>query len=142
MTAMEIKVNLKSVGKRRQSVKPVSYEIPGHPSTVRELILAAVSAGVQEYNQRMESSGILSYLTKEEIDDRAQAGKVSFGVNYGEKKAELIKAQENAIQCFEDGIYRIFLDDEPLEALDDKIHITGESIFTFVRLTMLAGRMW
>lgn len=139
---MEIKVNLKSIGKRKQSVKPVSYQIPGHPKTLRELICAVTQAGVEEYNRRMESSELLCYLTSEEITDMAQAGKVSFGVNYGEKKADLTKAQENAIQCFEDGIYRIFLNEIPLETLEEKIEITEESIFTFVRLTMLAGRMW
>lgn len=139
---MEIQVNLKSIGKRKQSVKPVTYEISGHPSTVRELICAVTEAGVQEYNQRMEAAGILTYLTREEIDDRAQVGKISFGVNYGEKAAELSRAQENAIQCFEDGIYRIFLDEKSLEDLDEEIQITKDSVFTFVRLTMLAGRMW
>ena len=39
------------------------------------------------------------------------------------------KAQENAVQCFEDGIYRIFLDEEPLENLDDGIFITEVDIF-------------
>lgn len=139
---MKIIVNLKSVGKRKQSVKPVTYEISGHPGTVRELILSVTQAGVEEYNQRMESTELLNYLTSEEINDQAQAGKISFGINYGEKKANLAKAQENAIQCFEDGIYRIFLNEEPLEVLDEKIQITEDSIFTFVRLTMLAGRMW
>lgn len=139
---MEIKVNLKSVGRRRQSVKTVSYEIEGCPATVRELILAVVETGVKEYNHRMESSEILAYLTKEEIEDKAEAGKVSFGVNYGEKRAELVKAGENAIQCFEDGIYRIFMDEEPLEDLDREIQISENSTFTFVRLTMLAGRLY
>lgn len=139
---MKINVNLKSMAKRKHSVKPVIYEISGHPATVRELIHAVTRAGVEEYNQRMESPELLRYLTSEEIDDKAQAGKISFGVNYGEKKADIAKAQENAIQCFEDGIYRIFLDEEPLETLDGKIQITEESVFTFVRLTMLAGRMW
>ena len=72
----------------------------------------------------------------------AQSGKVSFGINYGDQKADLQKARDNAIQCFEDGIYRIFLDDEPLESLDAPIKITKESTFTFVKLTMLSGRMW
>ena len=139
---MKIKVNLKSIGKRKQSVEPVIYEIQGTPGTVRELILAVTQTGVREYNERMESSELLRYLTKEEIEDQAQAGKIAFGVNYGEKKAQLSEAQENAIQCFEDGIYRIFLDEEPLEDLDTEISITEENVFTFVRLTMLAGRMW
>ena len=139
---MNINVNLKSIGKRKASVKPVVYEIKGNPATLRELILAVVRAGVEEYNQRVENGELLSYLTKEEMDEKARAGKIGFGVNYGEKKAGLLAAQENAIQCFEDGIYRIFQDGEPLEVLDDPIFITEESVFTFVRLTMLAGRMW
>ena len=90
----------------------------------------------------MEHSQLLSCLTREEIQEKAQAGKVGFGVNYGEKKAVLSAAQENAIQCFEDGIYRIFQDGEPLEKLEDPVCVTEDSVFTFVRLTMLAGRMW
>jgi len=139
---MKIKVNLKSIGKRKQSVEPVIYEIQGNPYTVREFILAVVETGVREYNERMESPELLRYLTKEEIEDKAQAGKIDFGVNYGEKKAQLSEAQDNAIQCFEDGIYRIFMNEKPLENLEEEIPITEESVFTFVRLTMLAGRMW
>ncbi len=139
---VKINVNLKSVAKRKHSVKPVEYEIEGRPSTVRELILAVTAAGVKEYNERMDNSELLRYLTKEEMDDKAQSGKIGFGVNYGSKKADLLEAQENSIQCFEDGIYRIFLDSEQLEDIDKKILITEQSLFTFVRLTMLAGRMW
>lgn len=139
---MKINVNLKSVAKRKHSVQPVEYELDGCPSTVRELILAVTAAGVKEYNERMENSELLTYLTREEMDDKAQSGKIGFGVNYGDKKADLLAAQENSIQCFEDGIYRIFIDDEQLEELDKKITISEQSIFTFVRLTMLAGRMW
>lgn len=139
---MKIKVHLKSAGRRKASVEPVVYEISGCPATVRELILAVVQAGVEEYNRRMESSEVLSCLTREEIEEKTRAGKVGFGVNYGEKKAEISAAQENALQCFEDGIYRVFQDGEPLEELDKSIVLTEDSVFTFVRLTMLAGRMW
>ncbi len=140
--ALNIKVNLKSIGKKKQSVKPVIYTINDNPHTVRELILAVVETGVREYNERMESPDILSYLTKEKIEEKAQTGKVNFGINYGEKKAQISKAKENALQCFEDGIYRIFLNERALEDLEEEIDITEESVFTFVRLTMLAGRMW
>lgn len=139
---MKINVNLKSISRRKASVKSAAYEIKGRPATLRELILAVTEAGVEEYNARMENSELLSCLTRAEIEEKAQAGKVGFGVNYGEKKAGLPAAQENAIQCFEDGIYRVFQDGEPLEALDEPVSVTEESVFTFVRLTMLAGRMW
>lgn len=141
---MQIKVSLKSIGKKQQSVEPVPYEIQGCPSTVRELILAVTEAEVNTYNKRVDAPQLLAHLTltKEEIEDQAQAGRISFGADYGGKKADLSKARENAIQCFEDGIYRIFLDNQPLEQLEDQIEITEQSVFTFVRLTMLAGRMW
>ncbi len=139
---MEIQVNLKQISKRRQSVVPQTCIIEGTPATVRDLILALTDTGVAQYNQNMENAALLTCLTKQEIDDQAQSGKVSFGINYGDQKADLQKARDNAIQCFEDGIYRIFLDDEPLESLDAPIKITKESTFTFVKLTMLSGRMW
>jgi len=155
---LKIRVNLKRLGKKKASVETTEYEIQGHPRTVRELILAVVEAEVGAYNERYENArkkenlqtgqdgkeepGLLGWLTKKEMDDQAQAGKIGLRVNYGEKKADLKEAKENAIQCFEDGIYRIFLDGEPLEELDGEIGITEESEFTFVRLVMLAGRMW
>lgn len=141
---MVIKVALKSIGKKKQSIHPKPYEIQCHPSTVRDLILAVTEAEVLAYNERAEESELLRNitLTKSEIEDRAQAGRISFGVNNSGKKADLHQAQENALQCFADGIYRIFLDDQPLEVLDAPISVTEQSVFTFVRLTMLAGRMW
>lgn len=139
---MTINVNLKSITKRKKTVKPTPYEIDGTPANVRELILAVTAAGVAQYNERQQNSELLNCLTKEEIEDKAQSGRIGFGVNYGGRKARLSTAQENALQCFEDGIYRIFLDEQPLEQLDTPITINEQSIFTFVRLTMLAGRMW
>lgn len=146
---MEIMVNIKSMGKRRQSVVPVRYDLPlgdgaksGGSFTVRELILGLTRAGVADYNQRLQQPDILKCLTKEEIQDKAESGKVSFGMIYGEKEADLQAAIDNAVQCFEDGIYRIFLGERPLEDLEERISVTGEHAFTFVRLTMLTGRMW
>ncbi len=139
---MKIKVNLKSIGKRRSTVQSYEYEIIGRPSSVRELILAVTERGVSDYNKKRESQELLCCLTKEEMEDRAVTGKISFGFHYGEKGAELEEARENAIQCFEDGIYRVFMDGRPLESLDETICITENQVFTFVRMTMLAGRMW
>lgn len=152
---MYIRVNVKQMGKRRPSVEERLCEIQGCPGTVRELILAVVASEVDAYNHRLETAGeslaedahprengLLKYLTREEIGEQAQAGKISFGSVYGEKQADREAAQANALQSFEDGIYRIFLDGKPLETLEEPVEVTGESVFTFVRLVMLAGRMW
>ena len=139
---MEVRVNVKQIGKKRNGVREVRYEIPGCPGTVEELIRGVTAACVGDYNRRKESAELIRCLTKEQIEESAQAGKIGFGVNYGEKEADVQQAEENALQSFEDGIYRIFLNDRPLERLDEGIRITDEDSLTFVRLTMLAGRMW
>ena len=52
-------------------------------------------------------------------------------------------AIENARQSFEDGIYRIFVNGEELgETCDTPVTLKENDEITFVRLTMLAGRMW
>ena len=72
----------------------------------------------------------------------ASSGKISFGVNYGEKDADLVAAIQNALQCFDDGIFRIFANNISLKKLDSKIVLKENDELTFVRLTMLSGRMW
>lgn len=143
---MKVKVNIKKIGKQRPGVAPEVYEIAGNPSTVRELIISMTTACVQDYNSRFQAKDLYACLTRyesnEELAVQAQTGKIDFGVNYGEKEADEIQAARNAVQCFEDGIYRIFLDEKPLSELDERISLTEESVLTFVRLTMLAGRMW
>lgn len=139
---MEIKVNVKQIGRKKNGVREQVYEIDGSPENVEELIRAVTAACVRDYNSRMESSELIRCMTREEIEERAEAGKIGFGVNYGEKQADLTQAVDNALQSFEDGIYRIFLNDRSLERLDEAITITEADRLTFVRLTMLAGRMW
>ena len=137
---MRLKVQVKQMGKRKNSVGETICEIQGSPGTVGELILAVVEACL--HTEEGDLPKLLPYLTREEIADKAESGKVSFGFTYGEKPADLQKAQENALQSFADGIYRIFVDGRPLEDLEEEIWVTEDQVFTFVRLAMLTGRMW
>lgn len=139
---MEILVNMKKLGKRKNSIEKVPYQLNRTPATVRQLIEEMVSVCVADYNRRMESQELLKNLSLEEMEDQAAGGKISFGVNYGEKKADAVQAVENALQCFEDGIYRIFQGTKQLENLEDPVDLAVGCEITFVRLTMLAGRMW
>lgn len=140
---MRIKVNLKQIGQRKQKVAPVDFEYLTPPKTVKELIEFTVTACVNSYNQRVRAGeGGIKPLSSEEITDMADIGKIAFGINYGEKEQDLGKAIENALQAFEDGLYRIFLNDNELEGLDTAVGLNEGDLLTFVRLTMLAGRMW
>ena len=139
---MKVLVNMKKLGSRRNSITQVPYELEPMPETVRELITRMVSVCVRDYNTRMENKELLNNLSMKEMEEQAAAGKISFGVNYGENHAEESKAVESALQCFEDGIYRIFCGTKQLQSLEEKIALTEGCELTFVRLTMLVGRMW
>lgn len=138
-TVYIIRVRMRKLGKKnRGAVEPVEFTLGEKPGTVKELITGLVKLGVKEYNERKDMGQILPYLTKEEIVQKASAGKVSFGVRGGED-ADEDQAVENALQCFEDGIFRVFADDEELERLEQEIPWREGTVLTFVRLAMLSG---
>lgn len=139
---MNLSVNVKQLGKRKNVIESKKFSIDPVPSTTAELIIAIVIRQVQEYNERLEQSDLLKYLTEEEIKKKSVSGKISFQVNYNGMAANAQKAVYNALQSFEDGIFRVFLNDRELESLNDAICLKEEDTLTFIRLTMLAGRIW
>lgn len=138
----EIKVNIKSASGRKNRIAERTMLFDESIATVRELIISAVHTCVDEYNLRCESSKLLEVLSPEMIEDRAQLGKVSFGVNYGGKQAEYQRAAAQALEAFEDGIVVIFAGDKQLTSLDEAVSLNQVESLTFIKLTMLAGRMW
>ena len=139
---MQVQVNVKRFGKRRNAIETRPYEI-GAVHSIGGLIAAFVTAEVTRFNQRAAAGETaLAYLTSEEIADAATVGKVGFGADYNGKVQDLA-AIANAHQCFTDGIYRIFVNGAEVEgALDSPVTLHENDEITFVRLTMLAGRMW
>lgn len=140
---MILKINLKQIGERKQKIAPVDFEYDTVPKTVQELIIQTVTGCVNSYNKRARTGENNVYpLGENQINNMAQIGKIAFGINYSGKEQPLKKATENALQAFEDGIYRIFLNENELENLHDNIYLNENDSLTFIRLTMLAGRIW
>lgn len=140
---MNVKVNLKQIGQRKQKIAPVDFCYEKEPKTVRELISFTVEICVKSYNERVRAGqGNEKPLNEEQITNMAEVGKIAFGINYGEKEQDLKKAAENALQSFEDGLYRIFVGENELEGLDTPVCLKEGDSLTFIKLTMLAGRMW
>lgn len=139
---MRVYIQVKQLGKRRCSIEKMPVDFPASPADVKELIEGIVSRQVREYNERLQQSEVLKYLTQEEVEDKATSGKVGFGVNYNGKSAAEAEAIANALQCYEDGIYRIFIDETETGELSSPVLLKENATLTFVRLTMLAGRMW
>ncbi|MBB6214442.1 hypothetical protein HNQ80_000522 [Anaerosolibacter carboniphilus] len=139
---MKIYVNVKQAGTRKSYITQQEIYLKSKPSTLRELIANIVSENVEEFNHRHAEQKILNYLTSEEINDRVTVGRVSFGDTYNPTKAKLEKALENAFLAYEDGIFRVFIGDKEAGCLDEPLDLREEDVLTFIRLTMLAGRMW
>ena len=140
---MQVQVNVKRIGKRRNAIETRPYEI-GALHDIGELIDAFVTSEVARFNERATAGETaLRYLTSAEIADASTVGKVGFGVDYRGQVQSAAAAIANAHQCFTDGIYRIFVNGAELEGpLDTPVTLHENDEITFVRLTMLAGRMW
>lgn len=140
---MILKINLKRIGQRKQKIAPVNFEYSQTPKTLRELIVQTVTNCVDSYNERVRrGEDSARPLLGQQITDMAKIGRIAFGINYGGREQAVDKAVDNALQSFEDGLYRVFLNDGELERLDDPIQVKENDTLTFIRLTMLAGRMW
>lgn len=132
-------VRMKKLGKQRgRDLEPVSFTLEKRPETVQELLTGLTGQGVRAYNARKDQGRVLAFLTKEEIEEQAARGKVSFGLHGGGDAVEE-EAVENTLQCFADGIYRVFAGEQELTKLTDRIPWTDGLVFTFIRLAMLAG---
>ncbi len=139
---MKVYVKLKTAGKRKPVLDKVSYEIPDGISNLEELLSAFVRIEVEKYNRKGTDIQLIPFLTAEEISEQAFVGKVGFGRIYSEKKADEKKAFQNAIQCYKDGLVRVFLNDGELTDLKEPVRVKEEDCITFIRLTFLAGRLW
>ena len=139
---MQIYINMKTAGSRKPALAKTPYEIPDSVSSVKELLESLVKIEVERYNQKNEDDILIKYLTQAQIEEQASTGKVSYGRVYSDKRANPEKAAENALQCYQDGLVRIFQNERELEHLEEKVHFEPGDEITLIRLTFLAGRMW
>lgn len=135
-------VNIKHLGKRKNSIEEIPFHFNKKPNTIGELIDETVKVCIEQYSSRQEKKQVLEALSKTDIEDLAVGGKVSFGINYGEDVPDIEKAIENARQAFTDGLVVIFINGVEMQNLENEIEINEDSKVTFVRMTMLSGRMW
>ena len=137
---MKIIINVKGLS-RKKVIYQEEVELKNKISTTKDLITELVKINVEKFNKKIDEKDILSIMTNENIAKAARIGKIGDEV-HGDKKANLEKALDTAYLAFEDGLYCIFINDEQSEKLDDSLNLKDGDIITFIRLTMLAGRMW
>ena len=137
---MKIIINVKGLS-RKKVIHQEEVELINKVSTTKDLITELVKINVEKFNKKIDDKDILSIMTNEYIAEAARAGKIGDEV-HGDKKANLEKALDTAYLSFEDGLYCIFINNKQTEKLDDSLNLKDGDIITFIRLTMLAGRMW
>ncbi|MBT9778263.1 hypothetical protein GPL15_17325 [Clostridium sp. MCC353] len=139
---MKVNIYVKKLGRNRPQAVPITYDYPASIRTVKDLLKETVRINLEAYKKGSRDTDIARVLTKEEIENQAESGKIAFGIHYNTNETEFETAVENAWQCFEDGITALFVDGERLENLETPVGLHEESELTFIRMTMLAGRMW
>ena len=146
---MKILFEQKKPGRTRQAIVPVEMEVAGKPANVGELIEAAVRRVVADFNDRAgraeadtEKDVGGKVLTRADIADLAETGRIAFGIVYNGKQVDADEAVANALQGYDDGLFRIFLNGRLLGEADEAIELCEGDLLTVVRLTFLAGRMW
>ena len=140
---VNIKITIKQLGKKRSKISEKDFTLENKPITVKELICETVHTCVREHNLRMEKKDVTpNPLTNEQIEDMSEIGKIAFDLNYNSKIANEEKAVLVALQAYEDGLVRIFKGEEELTDINQNIDVNENDLFTFIRLTMLAGRIF
>lgn len=127
---------------KETALKRVPFDLPDGISTLRELLTELVKIEVGRYNEKGTDRQVVPFLTGEEMEKQAEAGKVGFGRIYSDRKADEAKAVENACQCFSDGLVRVFQNEEELTEPDAPLTLREGDCLTFIRLTFLSGRLW
>ncbi|MEY8759456.1 hypothetical protein [Chryseobacterium tongliaoense] len=144
---MEIKVTVKQLGKKHPILSEQKLEIAYHDNTItlENLLQLIVRQQVEAFNTQsfeLEYEDYTKTPLENYLNILTDTGKAGFGSIYNQKKADLQKAENNAIQAFEDGMFAVFYHDERLENLSESINLSLEHSFTFIRLTFLAGSYW
>lgn len=138
---MELKVKVKALAKKRPLIDTLPVQVPDHISSANDLVTVIVLDNVRAFNQKQSDQPLFQYLTEDEIDNQSVTGKIGFGDKKNDKHQDERRAVENALQCFEDGIFRMLLAGNEVEYGQDIQPQDGDEL-VFIRLTMLAGRLW
>ena len=139
MISVKVYISAKQIKKRGNQVAAIPYELRTVPDTLRQLISRLVSDSVEGYNRRLQRKEGNMILTKGDMDDLSQVGKIGFGIPFGSRPADLQDALETAFQGFEDGLYRFFIGEHEIESLDAPLFLQEEDTITIIRLVMLTG---
>lgn len=139
---MKVYVTVKQAGSRKNYITKDEMELDYKPLNLRELIDIIITKNVNEFNEKTKQERLVEYLTEEDINSKIKFGKISFGKYNNTSLQNLEKALEIAYLAYEDGIYKVFIGENEANSLDEKLELEENESITFIKLTMLCGRIW
>ncbi|OLS39248.1 hypothetical protein [Bacillus sp. MRMR6] len=139
---MKVYVSVKQAGRRKAYLTKEELILTRIPTSLRELITEVITGNVAEYNKKAEEHVLLKYLSFDDIENEVQAGKVGFGERFNTQQADSAQAVDTTMTAFTDGLFRVFVGDQEISTLDGPLEVKEADVLTFIRFTMLAGRMW
>jgi hypothetical protein len=139
--ATTVRVEAAVIGRRRAGTDEHPLEIDLVPGsiTARDLIAAVVRAEVATYEARAEERTFVRVLTERALEDGVASGVVGSGGAEPAQQVDAPAAIDAALLAFEDGLFQLYVDDQPVVALGDEVVFGDRTRLMFLRLVALAG---
>lgn len=138
---MKLRISLKQPGKKYPIAEDeIDVKTTDFTISLSELIDCLVEYQVKKLEEKKLNAGDSPFYDYLPILE--QTGKVAFGEIYNKNSINISKAKENARIAFEDGLYRVFYNEDEIESLDQLIDLSENKTLTLIRLTFLAGSYW
>jgi len=138
---MTIYIKIKAISSRKPIIDRLTFIVNPQLTDSNALISHIVRQNVQEYNQQTVDAPLFPHLTNIQITDKESTGRITFNDRKNENQQDEDAAIENALTSFKDGIFRMFINDQEIKPSQAIALNEGDEV-TFIRLTMLSGRMW
>ena len=143
--SITLTVEGKVVGQKRPIFTDWHVELPpvdennGDRLKLRDLITSIVVKEVDAFITRQEERKLARVMSRQEIEQGVELGKVDAGERDLEQKVNTSDAIATALQAFEDGLYFVFIDEVQQTNLDSEVFLKANSKVIFLRLTALVG---
>ena len=143
--SVNILVDGKAIGQKRPLFTDWHVELPpvdesnGGRLKLRDLIRYIVVKEVDAFKSRQEERKLARLMSRQEITQGVERGKVDPGERDLEQSVDKEDAIAVALQAFEDGLYFVFIDEVQQTNLNSEVFLKTNSKVVFLRLTALVG---
>lgn len=118
---------------------PLQLDLTAGTLPLRALVEAVVRAEVAAFGERARMRSVLNVLTERGLSERLATGAVRHGESEATTDVDIDEAVAAALEAHGDGIFKVLVDDEPVDELDELVTLRPDSRLLFLRLVALAG---